>query len=241
MFSIIIVVENKGTMSNQVNISNTPRKPFAEFRSVRKVKRTYLNSRTHRTEKVEPHAKTKALAGSLIGVGLSMLACAKRQKLPLTDIKSYFKIKYGVVEMVTMSGFGIIGGVTGGMIGSKKKKEKMNEGVFQFMNATVPLLAVSPALKLFDASPIKDNKIFRIGTIFAALLVGMKGAAELSNFINDPHDKTPDRKLTMKDALVNMDDALGALAVAKVPFVDKFEKLLPMVYTWCGYRAGQSN
>lgn len=228
-------------MSNQVNINNNPRKPFAEFKNVRKVKRAYLNSRTHRTEKVEPHAKVKSLSGSLLGVGLSMVFCAKKQQLPLGDIKSYFKIKYGVTEMLAMSGLGIIGGVCGGMIGSKKKKAKMNEGVFQFMNATVPLLAVSPALKLVDGTQFKDNKIVRIGTIFGALLIGMKGAAEISNFINDPHGKVPDRKLTMKDALVNMDDALGALAVAKVPFVDKFEKFLPMVYTWCGYRAGQSN
>jgi len=236
-------VENKGIMSTQLNITNTPskRKPFAEFKNVRKVKRAYMNYRTHRVERSEPCAKTRALAGSLVGVGLSMVAIAKMQRLPLDNIKSYFSLKYGVKEMITMSGLGIMGGAVGGMIGSRKKKEKMNEGVFQFMNATVPLLAVTPALKLVDVSPLKDNKPFRIGAIFAALLVGMKGAAELSNFINDPNDKVPDRKLTMKDAIANMDDALGALAVAKVPHVDKFEKFLPLVYTWCGYRAGQSN
>lgn len=229
-------------MSNQINISNTPkRRPFAEFKSGHKVKRAYMNYRTHRTERAEPHTKSRALAGSLLGVGLSMVAIAKMQRLPLSNIKSYFSLKYGVKEMITMSGLGIMGGAIGGMIGSKKKKEKMNEGVFQFMNATVPLLAVSPTLKLVDASPFKDNKILRIGAIFAALFIGMKGAAEVSNFINDPNDKIPDRKLTMKDAIANMDDALGALAVAKVPHVDKFEKFLPMVYTWCGYRAGQSN
>ena len=229
-------------MTNTININNnTPRKPFAAFKNGQKVKRAYINYRTHRTERVEPHAKVRSFTGSVLGVALSMVAIAKMQKLPITNIKSYFKLHYGALEMITMSGLGIIGGVVGGMIGSKKKKEKMNEGVFQFMNATVPLLAVSPTMKLIDNSIFKENKVVKIGAVFGALLVGMKGAAEISNFINDPNDKNPDRKLTMKDALVNMDDALGALAIAKVPHVDKFEKFLPMIYTWCGYRAGQSN
>ena len=85
------------------------------------------------------------------------------------------------------------------MIGSNKKKEKMDEGVFQFMNATVPLLFVHPVTKFLENSKsLKDNKIARIVGIAASLLVGMKGAAVLSNFINDPNDKVPDRKLTMK-------------------------------------------
>ena len=128
------------------------------------------------------------------------------------------------------------------MIGSNKKKEKMDEGVFQFMNATVPLLFVHPVTKFLENSKsLKDNKIARIVGIAASLLVGMKGAAVLSNFINDPNDKVPDRKLTMKDAVANIDDALGALAIAKVPFAAKVEKIIPLIFVWCGYRAGQSN
>ena len=81
----------------------------------------------------------------------------------------------------------------------------------------------------------------RIGAIFAALLAGMKGAAVLSNKINDPHDKVPDRKLTLLDSVANIDDAVGAFAVAKIPVVSKLEKILPFIFVWCGYRAGQSN
>ena len=125
---------------------------------------------------------------------------------------------------------------------SNNKKEKMDEGVFQFMNATVPLLFVHTVTKFLENSKsLKDNKIARIVGIAASLLVGMKGAAVLSNFINDPNDKVPDRKLTMKDAVANIDDALGALAIAKVPFADKVEKIIPLIFVWCGYRAGQSN
>lgn len=45
----------------------------------------------------------------------------------------------------------------------------------------------------------------------------------------------------MKDAIANIDDALGAFAIAKVPFADKVEKIIPLIFVWCGYRAGQSN
>ena len=45
----------------------------------------------------------------------------------------------------------------------------------------------------------------------------------------------------MKDALANVDDAFGAFSIAKIPMADKVEKILPLIYVWCGYRAGQSN
>lgn len=232
----------KGIMSSQFTVSNNSKKnPFSAFKVSPKIKRAYMNYRVHRVEPIEPNTKSNALIGSVAGVGLGMAAIAKMQELPLSNVKTYFKLKYGVKEMVIMSGLAIIGGVVGGMKGSSKKKEKMNEGVFQFMNATVPLLAVTPAVKLLDALPFKQNKILRITTILGSLLLGMKGAAELSNFINDPNDLVPDRKLTMKDAIANVDDTIGAFAVAKVPIVDKVEKLLPAIYAWCGYRAGQSN
>ena len=229
-------------MSYQLNINNTPAKPFNSFKSAPKVKKGYMNYRYHNSEAVETHTKVKALAGSVLGAGISAAIVAKTQKVKLSNPLNLFKLKYGVKELIAVSSLSIIGGVIGGMIGSNKKKEKMDEGVFHFMNATVPLLFVHPVTKFLENSKsLKDNKIARIVGIAASLLVGMKGAAVLSNFINDPNDKVPDRKLTMKDAVANIDDALGALAIAKVPFADKVEKIIPLIFVWCGYRAGQSN
>lgn len=229
-------------MSVQITPTNNSKSnPFTPLKDSSRIKQAYLRYRVHRIEPVEPSSGFKSLLGSVLGVGLSMVAIAKMQERPLSKVNTYFKLKYGIKEMIIMSGLAIIGGVVGGMSGSTKKKEKVNEGVFQFMNATVPLLAVTPAVKLLDSSPFKQNKLLRVGTIFASLLVGMKGAAELSNFINDPNNLVPDRKLTIKDAIANVDDAIGAFAVAKIPVADKVEKLLPAIYAWCGYRAGQSN
>ena len=45
--------------------------------------------------------------------------------------------------MAVMSGLSIAGGVAAGMIGSNRKKEKLNEGIFQFINATLPPLLIA--------------------------------------------------------------------------------------------------
>lgn len=229
-------------MLNQINIYNTPNRPFNSFNNAPKVKKGFTSYRYHNRDVVETHTKIKALLGSMAGVSLATGIVAKNQKLKLSNPKDWLKLKYGVKELIAISGLGIIGGVLGGMIGSDKKKEKMDEGVFQFMNATAPLLLVHPVTKMLDKSKsLKDNKIARIGFTIAALIIGMKGAAVMSNYINDPNDKVPDRKLTLKDSVANIDDALGAFAIAKVPLADKVEKIIPLLFVYCGYRAGQNN
>lgn len=234
-------------MTDQLKISSQRQNPFNSFKSVVNAKKysyTYAPKRSYRNHNrdvVETHTKIKSFIGALSGVALSTGVIARHQKLSLKNPLNILKLKYGVKEMIAISGLGIIGGVAGGMIGSDKKKEKINEGVFQFMNATVPLLLVHPVSEMIDKSKFKNNLPLRIGAILATLLVGMKGAAVLSNYINDPHDKVPDRKLTLMDSVANIDDAVGAFSVAKIPVVSQLEKVLPLIFVWCGYRAGQNN
>ena len=224
-------------MSTQITITNPPQKPFNSFKSIINAKKKHLtyaqttkrSYRNHTTEPVEPHTKIKSFLGAAGGVGISTALIARKQKLPLKNPLNIFKLKYGIPEMMAISGLGIIGGVLGGLIGSKKKKEKIDEGVFQFMNATVPLLAVHPVTKIIDNSKYKNNLALRVGAILAALLAGMKLAAAIS------------RKLTLIDSVANIDDAVGAFAVAKIPVISQLEKILPFIFVWCGYRAGQSN
>ena len=112
------------------------------------------------------------------------------------------------------------------------------------MNATIPTLLVGGALNLIkDNVKYKDSRPVKFAAIVTGLIAGMPLAAWLSNIINDPKDKEPDRKLTLKDSIVNMDDALGAFVIAKIPFVEALhlDKLMPAIFAWCGYRAGQSN
>ena len=144
-----------------------------------------------------------------------------------------------------MSGTAVTGGVLAGMLDENRqtKNNRLKEGVFQFLNASVPAWVVAGGLKLCESSKNFNNLAGKILAVIAGLLVGMYGAASLSNVICDPKDKENDRKLTLLDCVANADDAFGALVLAKFPCADKLhlEKILPFIYAYCGYRAGKSN
>lgn len=195
--------------------------------------RTYKSRRSHRFEDIDTATKAKVAAGSAVGTVLPMLLLAKKQNSKI------YNIKYGLKEMILVSAGSIAGGLASGTIFDKKehRKQKVHESVFQFMNASVPPLLTAG---LYSFS---KNIKYRIASTVVGLFGGMHIAAKLSNKINDPHDKEPDRKLTFKDSIANIDDALGVLILAKVPIAEKLhvDKTLPMIYSWCGYRAGISN
>lgn len=184
--------------------------------------------------------KTKALVGSTIGTVLPILFMMKKQ-----GVKNPLKLKYGMWDMVGVSAGSIVGGVGVGLIAEDKnvRKNRLKEGLFQFMNAAIPTWIVGGVISLCENNQKYNNKRNKILSVFGGLLVGMYGAAALSNVITDPKDKYPDRKLTFKDALANIDDGIGALALAKIPIVEKLNigRFLPIIYAACGYRAGKSN
>ena len=161
------------------------------------------------------------------------------------NVKNPLKLKYGMWDMINTAAGSIIGGVGLGLIGEKKEvqKNRLKEGLFQFMNASIPTWIVGGVVSLCENSEKYNNKWNKILSVAGGLLVGMYGSAALSNLITDPKDKFPDRKLSAKDALANIDDGIGALALAKFPIIEKLNigRFLPIIYTACGYRAGQSN
>lgn len=195
--------------------------------------RPYRYHRSHKDEKQDLPVKLATAAGAVAGTVIPMLFIAHKQNTKL------FKIKYHVKEMILVSAGSILGGLAAGLIADKKehRKQKVNESVFQFMNASVPPLLTAGLYK------ISKNLTYRIASTAIGLIGGMFVAAKLSNKINDPHDKVPDRKLTIKDSIANIDDALGVLVLARVPLAEKLhiEKTLPVIYSWCGYRGGISN
>ncbi len=213
---------------------------YNNFKSSKDIKKyqTINKYRYHKLEENDLKTDIAAFSGAAIGTILPMLYFAKRQN------RKFYNLKFGLKEMVGISTGSIAGGVALGIASGEKRhtKQKINEGVFQYLNATIPPVLVAVGLKVLDVAN-KATMPNKIGAIATGLILGMPLAAELSNKINDPYDKTPDRKLTFKDALANIDDAFGALALAKVPAIDKipFEKLIPVIYTFCGYRAGESN
>ena len=207
------------------------------------------NSETSRAEygrssayehEVKTSDKIQAGIGAVAGTALALGLLMKRQ-----GVKNPFKINYGLQEMIGVSAASVAGGVSVGMIGDTKeaKKNKFKEGVFQFMNGSVPTWIVSGVLKLSELSEKFNNVPSKIGSVILALAVGMYGTATVSNLLFDPLDKKPDRKLTLRDCIANIDDAIGVFVMAKIPLAEKLhiDKLLPAIYAYSGYRAGKSN
>lgn len=181
----------------------------------------------------------KSVIGAVGGTAIPLLIMMKQRK-----IKNPFKMDYNLQDMVILSATSVAGGVAAGMIGENKqtKRAKFKEGTFQFLNASVPTMIVGGLIKLCESSKNFNNIPGKIGAIAFGLLFGMLGAAEVSNLIFDPKDKEPDRKLTLKDGIINADDAIGALVLARFPLIGKLhvDKLLPVIYAYCGTRAGNA-
>lgn len=184
--------------------------------------------------------KLQALAGAVIGTTIAMLGLMKKQ-----GIKNPLKLKYELGEMLALSAAPILGGVGVGMIGNDAKTNlaKSREGVFQFLNAAIPTWLAAATLKWCETTKAMNNAPAKFVSTAATILIGMHGAASLSNIICDPKDIHPDRKLSLLDSIANIDDLFGVLVLAKVPIVGKLhlDKLLAPIYTFCGYRAGKSN
>ena len=199
----------------------------------------YISYRYHKMRENEKKESIRALTGAIIGTAIPLLNFSKKQK------KGILQLEYGLKEIIGVSSGSIIGGVAGGMLGADKfdRRQKINEGIFQFMNAAVPPAVVFGLTKITDKVKPLKNTYGKIEAKFTGLLAGMFGAAKLSNLICDPKDKVPDRKLTLKDSLANIDDAIGALAMTDIPALKKFPvaPILPPIYVLCGYRAGESN
>ena len=181
----------------------------------------------------------KSVVGATVGTAIPLIMMMKQKK-----INNPLKMEYGLQDMLILSATSVAGGVAVSAIGEDKKtrKSQLKEGVFQFLNASIPTWIIGGVLKLPEASHNFNNTPTKIFSVIGGLIVGMFGAAQVSNLIFDPKDKEPDRKLTFKDCIVNADDVLGALVLAKLPLIDKLhlDKLLPVIYAYCGIRAGNA-
>ncbi|MBP3821786.1 hypothetical protein J6G99_09120 [bacterium] len=221
-----------------------PTNKYGVYDSFKLVPKTGGRSKYRRSSEyeheVEKSDKIQAGIGSVAGTLLALAILAKKQ-----NIKNPFKLNYGLTEMITISALSVAGGVSVGMIGDSKeaRKNKFKEGVFQFMNGSIPTWIVSGVLKLSELSEHFNNVPSKIGSVILALAVGMYGTATVSNLLFDPLDKKPDRKLTLKDCLANIDDAIGVFVMAKIPIIEKLkiDKILPAIFAYSGYRAGKSN
>lgn len=184
-----------------------------------------------------------AFAGSVMGVSLVLAGMMKHQK-----IKNPMKLNYRVQEMLMMAGCANVGGILLSSIGknSHEKRKKWTEGAFQFTLTSSPLICVDTILKQFGKSSkrIINNNITKIAASIGGVYVGSNFALWIANKLRKQSPvKQKERKLKPIDMIANFDDAVAIMVLAKIPFADKIQikRLLPFIYSFCGFRSGTGN
>lgn len=195
-----------------------------------------------------------ALIGSTIGILTPLFLIAKKQninfsKLKTVDkIKKMFSIKYQLPQILTLGVGGALGGLAGGLADKKEKGKlkKIEEASYQLMNIAFPAILVDKAIKLCENNKKLNNPYAKIAGSLLGIFAGATAAVEIANKTDDmffdKYNKDPERKFKKKDLIVHVDDLLGTLVLTKLPIADKLhaDKLLPIIYGWCGYHVGDS-
>ena len=178
---------------------------------------------------------TKALIGATAGMAGAIGATSlmfKKKELPVYQ---------EVAKMLIMAGGANVGGVLGGSIGATKeqKEKKWKEAGFQMLNVTAPMLMVSSFLSVCNKNAnLKNNKAVKIIGSTAAMIGGAFVATGLNNALKS--DDEPKRKYTYKDTFTNFDDVVATIKIGFREFAEKIpvDLILPFIYTYNGYRAG---
>lgn len=203
--------------------------------SVKPVNMTPDYKRVKSTE-APNRVKVASAIGAVAGAGFAVAALARKQN------KGFMSVEYGLKEMLTMSFCAISGGVLGGVLTSNRKRHerKLDEGIFQYSMVALPGTAVTGAMAVCDKFKPLKNAPAKIAVTAVSLAGGMEIAVDVANFVSDIDNDEPDRKLKFKDAIASVDDLIGIMLLAKVKFVKKMklDRVLPLVYAFCGYKAG---
>lgn len=199
------------------------------------------------------------LITSAAGTLGALLLIRKYQEQPKIEkgifkkIASIFPQETGLKEMLTMGAGTILGGLAGGLIFDKKEnaKSKVKESIYQFNNIAIPatiLVGLQKWAKTSEKLLNKEKELNwkgKIGTVALAIGGGIPLAALISNTINNniiDKDAKSKRHIKLSDCLVHIDDIAGAAALSGGGWISATAaKLLPFIYTSCGYQAGNKN
>lgn len=243
-----------------MNINNitTNKSVFKNFYSENNNQNIPLTQKLQ-SKKPEKKFNKQVIATTIAGLLIPMLVIRKYQskgikldtlkkldsKSKIKAILKSFNLQYGLKEMLFTSFGSILGGFVGGTIGNtnENKKAKIKESVFQLNNIAIPTTLVAALLNFSDKSKNPKAIFLKIASVAIGIGIGMPFAAAASDKINNTivdKDNKNKRKLKLKDCFVHIDDLLGALVLAKIPFADKLhiDKALPILYGICGYEAG---
>lgn len=223
---------------------------------------SYLKQKLHEkrvdeffwTDTTAPKKRHSPLAaiGAILGVVIPTVMLGKKQhKIKIDSLKNLWKaidVEYGLKEILITGLGGGFGGLLGGLLDRKEKNklQKIDEAAFQCMNIAFPAILVAKGIELCSKTKGLNNLFAKVLCSAGGIFAGAWGAVFLSNKLDDKvfdkYQPDPDRKLKKKDFIVHVDDFFATLILAKVPFVDKLHinRLLPAIFSWSGYHAGDT-
>lgn len=217
------------------------------------------NQKGANKNKSENAKKIGIAAFSVASTVLPILALSKAQghklnkdvfeKLPVKEkgkeILKSLSVDYGFKEMMLVGLSSIAGGVSGGIIFDKetKPKEKVKEGIHKAVALSVPAVLVSLSNYALKNLPKTKFHLSEIASVVIGVGFGMPIANKISNAINKnvfKEKKYEERKIKPSDYLMHVDDIVGAMVLAKVPFVNalQLDKVLGLIYAHEGFEAG---
>ena len=172
------------------------------------------------------------------------------QKLPLAkkgkELWNSLSIDYGFKEVMLVCMSSLLGGTVGGLVFDKEtpKKEKVKEGIHKAVAQIIPAIGVSTVVALGNKAKIK-TPVKEIASVALGVGLGMPIANKVSNTLNKKAFKEKDykqRKVKPSDYLMHADDIVGAMVLAKVPFVNllQLDKVLGVIFAHEGYEAGSA-
>ena len=193
--------------------------------------------------------KKASLGGSLLGTLLYLFALAKATKKGDFKAIEMFKIPFdNMFHVMGLATSSVIGGLTAGLVFDKKENylPKIKESVHQFLgNIVFPITIVGLAgqsIKKKHYSKLKEG-VLSFGAAVAGVVTGVVGGNWTASKVNQNIFREADnRKLTVKDFGIHVDDLLSTAAltpVGKNLGIEKFIPVaLPTIFLICGYEAG---
>ncbi|MDD3593042.1 MAG: hypothetical protein PHX18_00270 [Candidatus Gastranaerophilales bacterium] len=207
--------------------------------------------------------KMSAFAGCISGILAAAYFISKGQSSKLGQKVGMFNIQYGPKEILALASASVAGGTLGGLISDKKqhKKAKLKEALHQMIgNIITPLAFIVAAEKLYSKvshkiklpqlpsaskfantmNPIISklpNFVITLGGLISGVFVG----TEIASFFNSKlHSEHCNRKVKPRDFAFHIDDLATTFAIIdeKGAMRSILGKVVPIVFTMCGYEAG---
>ena len=191
--------------------------------------------------------KRSALAGSALTTLAYLLVVAKSARKGDFKIKDMFNVDFkNMFKVMGLATSAVIGGLFGGLAADVKenRKPKLKEAVHQFLgNIVTPISIVGIAANQIEKRNFSKTKeiLYSAGAAIAGVAAGVTGGNFIASKVNKAIFKeNDDRKLSIKDFGIHVDDLLTVAALTRIGNSIKgfISKALPLIFLICGYEAG---